>query len=114
MHNTKTVEYKTFINSIYFRQNDISEFSEADPSRKKEILKSIIDISRWDEYEKDARKKARDLSTECKILSAAVEEYDSSAKDLAILVGKDQPWLNTQDFLDKIVEGLEGAMQKAA
>lgn len=35
-------------------------------------------------------------------------------KDLAILVGKDQPWLNTQDFLDKIVEGLEGAMQKAA
>ncbi len=35
-------------------------------------------------------------------------------KDLAILVGKDQPWLNTQDFLDKIVAGLEGAMQKAA
>lgn len=35
-------------------------------------------------------------------------------KDLAILVGKDQPWLNTQAFLDKIVEGLEGAMQKAA
>jgi DNA repair exonuclease SbcCD ATPase subunit len=79
---TIKLEYKTFINSIYFRQNDISEFSEADPSRKKEILKSIIDISRWDEYEKDARKKARDLSTECKILSAAVEEYDSSAKDL--------------------------------
>lgn len=35
-------------------------------------------------------------------------------KDLAILVGKDQKWLNTQAFLDKIVEGLEGAMQKAA
>ena len=35
-------------------------------------------------------------------------------KDLEILVGKDQPYLNTQAFLDKIVEGLEGAMQKAA
>ncbi len=35
-------------------------------------------------------------------------------KDLAILVGEDQPYLNTQAFLDKIVEGLEGAMQKAA
>ncbi len=35
-------------------------------------------------------------------------------KDLAILVGKDQPYLNTQAFLDKIVEGLEGAMQKVA
>ena len=73
------LEYKTFINSIYFRQNDISEFSEADPSRKKEILKSIIDISRWDEYEKEARKKARDLSTECKVLSSSIEEYDSAA-----------------------------------
>lgn len=35
-------------------------------------------------------------------------------KDLAILVGQDQPYLNTQAFLDKIVEGLDGAMQKAA
>ncbi len=35
-------------------------------------------------------------------------------KDLAILVGENQPYLNTQAFLDKIVEGLEGAMQKAA
>tara|TARA_R110002126_G_scaffold13118_3_gene56785 strand:- start:308406 stop:309629 length:1224 start_codon:yes stop_codon:yes gene_type:complete len=35
-------------------------------------------------------------------------------KDLSILVGKDQPYLNTQAFLDKIVEGLEGVMKKAA
>ncbi|MBW8269255.1 NADP-dependent isocitrate dehydrogenase [Caldovatus aquaticus] len=31
-------------------------------------------------------------------------------KDLAILVGKDQPWLNTQAFLDKIAENLKKAM----
>ncbi|MBT7817591.1 MAG: SMC family ATPase, partial [Polaribacter sp.] len=51
---TIRVDYKTFINSAYFRQNDISEFAESDAGRKKEILKSIIDISKWDEYEKAA------------------------------------------------------------
>jgi DNA repair exonuclease SbcCD ATPase subunit len=70
------LEYKTFINSVYFRQNDISEFAEADPSRKKEILKSIIDISRWDSYEKEAKKKSKKVSEECKALSKSIENYD--------------------------------------
>jgi DNA repair exonuclease SbcCD ATPase subunit len=69
-------DYKTFVNSAYFRQNDISEFAESDPSRKKDILKSIIDISKWDEYEREAKYRARDLNAECKILLASTEEYD--------------------------------------
>ena len=32
-------------------------------------------------------------------------------KDLALLIGGDQKWLTTQEFLDKIVEGLEAAVQ---
>jgi isocitrate dehydrogenase len=35
-------------------------------------------------------------------------------KDLAALVGKDQKWLTTEQFMDKIVSGLEGRMKKAA
>ncbi|MEM7679385.1 MAG: NADP-dependent isocitrate dehydrogenase [Pseudomonadota bacterium] len=35
-------------------------------------------------------------------------------KDLALLIGPDQKFLTTQEFLDKIVEGLEAKMQKAA
>jgi isocitrate dehydrogenase len=31
-------------------------------------------------------------------------------KDLALLVGKKQPYLNTQDFLDAIDENLQAAM----
>ena len=32
-------------------------------------------------------------------------------KDLAMLIGKDAPWMNTQDFLDKIDANLKIAMQ---
>tara|TARA_A200000159_G_scaffold158847_1_gene176644 strand:- start:91 stop:2196 length:2106 start_codon:yes stop_codon:yes gene_type:complete len=80
---TIKLDYKTFINSVYFRQNDISEFAESDPSRKKEILKSIVDISRWDEYEKSAKKLSKDIKLECKILRGAISDFDEVAERLA-------------------------------
>jgi DNA repair exonuclease SbcCD ATPase subunit len=76
------LDYKTFVNSIYFRQNDISEFAEADPAKKKDILKSIIDISRWDDYEKISKKMGRDISSECKILEASISKYDETESSL--------------------------------
>jgi len=79
---TIRLDHKTFVNSIYFRQNDISEFAEVEASRKKEILKSIVDVSRWDSYEKEAKKKAKELSMECKILKKSVEDYDVTFEEL--------------------------------
>ena len=32
-------------------------------------------------------------------------------KDLALLIGKDAPWLNTQDFLSAIDENLKAALK---
>src|SRR5690606_5572323 len=45
-----------------------------------------------------------------------VETVESGAmtKDLALLVGGDQQWLTTEQFMDKIVESLENRMKKAA
>ncbi len=41
-------------------------------------------------------------------------ENGHMTKDLALLVGGDQGFLTTQEFLDKIVEGLDANMNKAA
>ncbi len=40
-------------------------------------------------------------------------EAGDMTKDLAILVGPDQPWLSTTGFLDKVAENFEKAMAKA-
>ena len=32
-------------------------------------------------------------------------------KDLAMLVGPDQPWLDTEGFMDALAEGLERALR---
>jgi exonuclease SbcC len=82
IESTIKLDNKTFINSVYFRQNDISEFAESDPSRKKEVLKSIVDISRWDDYEKAAKKKAREINLECKVIKKSIEEYDTVVEKL--------------------------------
>ena len=37
-------------------------------------------------------------------------ESGQMTKDLALLISKDQPWLNTQDFLDAIDANLQKAM----
>lgn len=80
---TIKLDYKTFVNSVYFRQNDISEFAESEPSKKKEILKSIVDISRWDNYEKQAKEKAKEIRMECKLLQKSIEEYDEVFQKLS-------------------------------
>jgi len=69
-------DYKTFINSVYFRQNDISEFAEAEPFKKKEILKNIIDISRWDQYEKSAKAVLKEYKAKIKLYESELEEAD--------------------------------------
>nr|BDD46187.1 hypothetical protein 23 [bacterium] len=76
------VDYKTFINSAYFRQNDISEFAESDAGRKKDILKSIIDLSRWDEYERSVKGAVKALKQECALLAAESNELTEAKEEL--------------------------------
>ena len=70
------MDYKTFLNTVYFRQNDISEFAEADPGSKKEIIKNIVDISKWDVYEKKAKEKLREFKIKLKVLSEDLESFE--------------------------------------
>ncbi len=48
--------------------------------------------------------------------NTCVETVESGhmTKDLALLMGNDHPYLTTQEFLDKIVENLEGKIKKGA
>jgi isocitrate dehydrogenase len=41
-------------------------------------------------------------------------ESGKMTKDLAILIGPDQPWLTTEKFFEAIVENLETTMTQAA
>jgi DNA repair exonuclease SbcCD ATPase subunit len=86
--NLLKIDYKTFVNSAYFRQNDISEFATSEASKKKDILKSIVDISKWDLYEKDAKKKAKDVQTEIIKFQARYDALNSEVEVLLLSEGE--------------------------
>jgi DNA repair exonuclease SbcCD ATPase subunit len=92
------IDYKTFVNSAYFRQNDISEFAISEASKRKEILKSIIDISKWDLYEKDAKKRTKEIQTETIKLQA---KYDSLRTEVESLSQSEEQLLSASAKLSE-------------
>lgn len=58
------IDAKIFLNSVYFKQHDISLFANSTPSDRKEIIKSIMKLERWDEYQKQAKNRLRGIKDE--------------------------------------------------
>ena len=95
---TIKMDYKTFVNSTYFKQNDISEFAESNPGERKDILKNVLDLKKWDDYETVAKEKARALKLDLKILESDLEDSEA----LTIKLG--QKNLNKDNLNKKIAD----------
>lgn len=66
------VNYEVFINSFYFKQNDISMFAQATSSKRKDTLKSLLKMEKWDAYQKKAKEHRTRLQS----------QIDAKGKDL--------------------------------
>lgn len=53
---------ETFVNISYFRQNDVSGFTSANATKRKEILKECLKLNIWDEYQKVSKESERFLN----------------------------------------------------
>lgn len=53
--NTIKFNYDVFTNSVYFKQGDIDMFINATPAKRKEVLRSVLDLDKWEDYYKRAR-----------------------------------------------------------
>ena len=68
------MSHDTFANSVYFRQNDISGFAGAKPTERKGILKEVLQIGIWDEYQEVAKEKEKELSKRKQIVEQRLGE----------------------------------------
>lgn len=103
----------TFVNSIYFKQNDVSGFATATTAKRKEIMKEVLPIGIWDEYQqtaKDILKKLesqRDILQERKKLLNGVdvkyEQIKKSATDVELSLENINEKLNSlqKEILEK-------------
>ena len=116
--NIDTLFYSVLIGaiSLYFLWRAASKATSGVPGRFQaavELLvemvadqaKGIVGRAKLDDN-KELAKFASTLEEVC----VATVESGFMTKDLALLIGPDQPWLSTTGFLDKIDENLQKAM----
>ncbi|TET26417.1 MAG: SMC family ATPase [Dehalococcoidia bacterium] len=68
------MDYETFINSAFLRQGHADEFTRQPPTRRKEVLASILDLSFYDELEEKAKNLAREQEAEREQLESTIRD----------------------------------------
>ncbi len=74
------MSYDTFLNSAYLRQGQADQFVKQTPTKRKEILADILDLSRYDQLEAKARDRARSANVEATDLERDISGIDAELK----------------------------------
>ncbi len=72
--NTLHMDYATFINSAFLRQGHADEFTRQPPTKRKEVLGSILGLAFYDELEQRAKDLVKEQEAEGGQLESALEE----------------------------------------
>ncbi|MFB6248607.1 MAG: AAA family ATPase [Salinibacter sp.] len=79
---TLGLDYDTFINSAFLLQGRSDEFTNKSPSQRKEILVSILNLSRYEALEDRARDRWRDAKHRQQRLEAEVDRLQDAIADV--------------------------------
>ena len=74
--NTLHMDYATFINSAFLRQGHADEFTRQPPTKRKEVLSSILGLAFYDELEQRSKDLAKEQEAEGGQLESALEEIN--------------------------------------
>jgi len=71
------LDYDTFINVSFFLQGKADQFAQQVPTRRKEILSSILGLEAWEEYKERAATRRKDLEIRLDLVDGRVAEIDA-------------------------------------
>jgi exonuclease SbcC len=66
-------DYDLFVNSVFLEQGDVTRFAAVAPAKRKEIVKSILGLAKWDLYEKEAKSRHKESD---RLLADYEKKYD--------------------------------------
>ncbi len=82
IEDTLGLDYDTFINSAFLLQGRSDEFTDKSPSQRKEILVSILNLSRYEQLEDKARDRWREAKKRQQRTEAEVERLEEAVADV--------------------------------
>jgi len=69
------IDYKTFVSSICFQQEEVDHFVKATGSERKEIIKNILQLDKYDDYKRSAKAKVDIIKDELKSVETLLKTY---------------------------------------
>ncbi len=74
---TLHMDYDTFVSSAFLKQGHADQFTEQPPSKRKEVLASILGLDIYDTLEQRARERARQKQAARELLEVSISEMGS-------------------------------------
>lgn len=76
------IDYTVFLNSVYFKQNEVSAFAEMTSGERKDVVKKLIQINKYEGYTSAARKKYDDLIQQTEVEQTFLDENENVELEL--------------------------------
>ncbi|MGC8856308.1 MAG: AAA family ATPase, partial [Anaerolineae bacterium] len=74
---TLRLDYDTFINAAFFLQGKADQFTQQPPSKRKEILSSILGLELWETYKERTAERRKYLERQLSELEGRIAEIDA-------------------------------------
>jgi len=71
------MDYDTFVNSAFLKQGEADAFTSKSPGQRKDILATILNLSRYDAYADRAKTQAKQSEGEASVLLAGLEDIEA-------------------------------------
>ena len=110
------MDYDTFINASFFLQGKADVFTQQNPSRRKDILSSILGLDAWETYKEEAAARRRDINNQVKVIRLSLDEIQDELAQEAQRreqLESFQKRLEASELLRQAKEGQLSAAQRA-
>ncbi|MFC1943509.1 AAA family ATPase [Chloroflexota bacterium] len=110
------MDYDTFINSAFLRQGHADEFTRKPPGKRKEVLATILELSRYDELEEQAKELAKQQETEKALSESAIKDISDELAQKTTYEAELAQAQSQLSFIEKVIgeqeSRLNGVRQK--
>jgi exonuclease SbcC len=74
---TLHLDYDTFVNASFFLQGKADQFTQQNPSKRKEVLSNILGLEMWEEYKNRSAERRKLIEREVDAIAARIAEIDT-------------------------------------
>lgn len=77
------LDYDVFVNSVLVKQHDVAAFANMTSSARKDVVRKILELDRYDEYESKAKKKRDSVAQQIATINTFLTEHQGNLERIA-------------------------------